>query len=110
MTASADVSKHDSEEIPEPPSGWTGGALVHTGGNIYAREWIHPEGSLRVGYPIPSADTVAIEEVELIDEVEESSNPLNWRFVQSRGERTCEGEDDCLQTAMKLMENYSAQK
>jgi hypothetical protein len=102
MTDPDGVSIHSQQDIPAAPSGWVGGDLVHTGGNIYVREWIHPDAELRVGYSVNEPEKVAVEDVELVDEGEKE-NPLNWRFVSTREEISCDGEADCLDTAIDAM-------
>ncbi len=96
-------SIHNSEEIPDAPDGWVGGDLVNTGGNLFARMWIHPEKELRVGYSVDEPANVGIERVRL--EGEDESNPLSWIHVDDIRSEPCDGEADCLETALREMES-----
>ncbi|MFD1565996.1 hypothetical protein [Halolamina litorea] len=99
--AGSSPSVHGPEDIPEAPDGWIGGDLVNTGGNLFARMWIHPEKELRVGYAVDDPDSVGVERVRL--EGEDQSNPLSWVHVDNLEGETCDGEQDCLETAIRTM-------
>lgn len=105
MSDSTDASIHNTGDIPDAPPGWVGGDLLNTGGGIYAREWIHPEQSLRIGYSVTEPEEVAVEAVELPDGMD-ASNPLNWRFVETRESRSCSTEQECLEVALELLAEY----
>jgi len=94
-------SIHDSEDIPEAPDGWIGGELVNTGGNLFARMWVHPEKELRIGYSVNEPTEVGVERVRL--EGEEESNPLSWVHVVDVRSEPCDGETECLETALQQM-------
>lgn len=96
------VSEH-GEEVNGAPAGWVGGDLVHTGGNLFAREWVHPEKGLRVGYSVDDPSVVGAEEVSFEGSNDEG-NPQMWRRVGDVESVSCDGENDCLETALKLME------
>ncbi len=96
-----DVSEH-GEAVDSAPAGWVGGELVHTGGNIFAREWVHPEQQLRAGYSVNDPSAVSIEKVLLKEEGDET-NPRMWHRVEDVLSEPCDGEDDCLETATSLM-------
>jgi len=96
-------SVHEPEDIPEAPDGWVGGNLVNTGGNLFARMWIHPGKELRVGYAVDEPGSVGVERVRLAGDKE--SNPLAWTHVEDVQAVLCDGEEDCLETAVQLMES-----
>lgn len=95
------VSKH-GVSVREAPDGWTGGSLVHTGGNLFAREWIHQEKELRVGYSVTDPSIVGVEKVQF-EGRGEKTNPRMWQRVDDVESESCDGEDDCLETAFDLM-------
>lgn len=97
-----EVSEHGSEVNGAPP-GWVGGELAHTGGNLFAREWIHPEKGLRVGYSVDDPSVVGAEDVSFEGSGGEE-NPQMWRRVDDVESEPCDGEDDCLETAIVLMQ------
>ncbi|AEN07758.1 hypothetical protein Halar_0516 (plasmid) [halophilic archaeon DL31] len=106
MTESTNRGVHSPEDIPNAPEGWLGGDLIHTGGEIYVREWLHPEEGIRVGYSVTEPEKVAVEEVKLAEGKDET-NPLNWKFVETREKRQCDDEGECLESAIQLMTEYS---
>ncbi len=57
-----EISKH-GKVVADSPAGWEGGELAHTGGNLFAREWINPQKGLRVGYSIEDPSVVGVEKV-----------------------------------------------
>ena len=94
-------SVHESEDIPKAPDGWVGGDLVNTGGNLFARMWIHPEKELRVGYAVDNPESVGVERVRF--EGEKESNPLAWVHVENVRSESCNDEGECLEAAFSLM-------
>jgi len=102
-----EVSKH-GEEVDEAPAGWVGGQLAHTGGNLFAREWVHPEKELRVGYSVDDPSVVGAEEVRF--EGSTKTNPQMWQRVSNVESEPCDGEDDCLETAIELMQKLGEEK
>ncbi len=104
--ANSSPSVHEPEDIPEAPDGWVGGDLVNTGGNLFARMWVHPEKELRVGYAVDDPELVGVERVRF--EGEEESNPLAWVHVEDVRSEGCDGEDDCLEAALSLMTGSQA--
>jgi len=101
-----EVSEH-GESVGNAPDGWIGGSLVHTGGNLFAREWIHPEKQLRVGYSVTDPSVVGVENVQFEGDGEKT-NPRMWRRVDDVESEPCDGEDDCLETAFDLMTQRGA--
>ncbi len=101
-------SKHE-EQVPDAPTGWVGGEVINTGGNLYAREWIHPEKELRVGYAVDDPTVVAVEKVRFEGDGEKS-NPLMWQRISDIESESCDGEDDCLETALRLMQKMNEEK
>jgi len=101
----SDVSEH-GEEVSNAPGGWVGGELTHTGGNIFAREWIHPEKGFRVGYSIDDPSVVGVEKVSFEGDTDEE-DPRMWRRVDDVESKPCDGEGDCLETAFELMRELS---
>ncbi len=97
-------SIHEPEDIPDAPEGWVGGDLVNTGGNLFARMWVHPEKELRVGYSVDEPTNVGVERVRF--EGEEESNPLSWVHVKDIRGDSCDGEQGCLNVAIRLMRSY----
>jgi hypothetical protein len=97
-----EVSEH-GDEVNVAPAGWAGGELAYTGGNLFAREWIHPEKELRVGYSVNDPSVVGAEEVSFKGDSDEK-NPRMWRRIGDVESEPCDGEEDCLETAIKMME------
>ncbi len=85
------------------------GELAHTGGNLFAREWVHPEKEIRVGYSVDDPTVVGAEEVSF-EGSSEKENPQMWRRVADVMSEPCDGEDDCLETAIELMEKLGEEK
>jgi hypothetical protein len=106
MDGSDADSIHNEEDIPPAPPGWIGGDLVHTGGGIYAREWVHTAKGIRVGYATSEPDAVTVDEVKFDGDGDEA-NVLNWQYVSTREEIRCEGEEKCLQAAVEAMVDLS---
>lgn len=102
MPSSESPSVHDEDDIPESSDGWAGGDLVNTGGGLFARMWVHPERGVRVGYSVDEPDAVGVERVSF-GRAGEKSNPLMWNHVEDLQSESCNGEDDCLETALRLM-------
>jgi len=100
-----EVSEHGTK-VDRSPEGWNGGDLIHTGGNIHAREWVHPENQLRVGYSIENPNLVGVEEVRY-DGDGERTNPRMWQRVSDVESEPCDGESDCLDTAIELMKRLN---
>lgn len=107
MNAS-EASEH-GEEVNGAPAGWVGGELAHTGGNLFAREWIHPKKGLRVGYSVDDPSVVGAEEV-YFEGSSDKDNPQMWRRVSDVESEPCDGEDGCLETAFELMEMLGDEK
>jgi len=103
-----EVSEH-GESVGNSPAGWEGGQLAHTGGNLFAREWIHPEKELRVGYSVDNPSVVGVERVRY-GGGGEKTNPQMWERVDDMENEPCDGEDDCLETAVQLMEKMSEEE
>lgn len=103
MDSDQEGSKDRSNE--DSPSGWVGGDIVHTGGNIRVREWIHPDKGLLVGYSLDDPTVVGVESVQFTGDGEQS-NPLLWDRVDKLSAEPCDGEEDCFDTAQRVMENY----
>jgi len=82
---------------------------LHTGGNLYAREWINPDKELRVGYSVDDPTVVGVEEVRLEGDGEKT-NPQMWRRVSDVESVSCDGEEDCLETAIDLMKKLGSQQ
>ncbi|WP_435124118.1 hypothetical protein [Halobaculum sp. D14] len=97
-----EVSEH-GEEVDIAPAGWEGGDLAHTGGNLFAHEWVHSEKELRVGYSVDDPSVVGAEEVAFEGDGDEK-NPQMWRLVGDVESQPCNGEEYCLETAIELME------
>ncbi len=97
-----EISEH-GESVAEAPEGWVGGKLVHTGGNLFAREWIHPEKNLRVGYSIDNPSIVGVEEVSF-EGSGDKTNPQMWQRITDVESEPCDGEEECLNTAIELMQ------
>ncbi len=102
-------SEHQEEEVGNGPEGWEGGQLLHTGGNIHAREWVHPEKGLRVGYSIDDPSVVGVEKVRRVADGERT-NPQVWQHVEDIESEPCDGEDGCLETALNLMQRLSEEE
>lgn len=94
----------DSTE-KDPPPGWVGGDVVHTGGNIHVREWVHPKKGLLVGYSLDDLTAVGVESAQFTGGGEHN-NPLLWDRVERLSTEPCDGEDDCFDTAHRVMEKY----
>lgn len=97
----SDISEHGEIADVSPP-GWKGGELAHTGGNLFAREWIHPEKELRVGYSVDDPSIVGVEVVRY-EGGGEKTNPQMWRHISDIKSEPCDSESDCLETAVELM-------
>lgn len=96
-----EVSEH-GEVAGDPPVGWKGGELAHTGGNLFAREWVHPEKELRIGYSVDDPSVVGVEKVSY-EGSGDKANPQMWVHVSDLESEPCDNEGDCLETAMRLM-------
>ncbi len=104
----SEVSEH-GEEVNGAPAGWVGGELAHTGGNLFVREWVHPDKGLRVGYSVDDPSVVGVEEVSFEGSSAEE-NPQMWRRVDDVESEPCDGEDNCLETALGLMEKFGDER
>jgi len=76
--------------------------LAHTGGNLFAREWINPQKGLRVGYSIEDPSVVGVEKVRY-EGGGEKTNPQMWQRIGDVESESCDDEEDCLETAVELM-------
>jgi len=103
-----EVSEH-GDFVGNSPTGWKGGELAHTGGNLFAREWVHPEKELRVGYSVDNPSIVGVEKVQY-DGPGEKTNPQMWQRVSDVESEPCDDEDDCLETAIQLMRKMNEEK
>jgi hypothetical protein len=102
------VSEH-GESVDSAPAGWVGGDLVHTGGNLFAREWIHPEKALRVGYSVDDPSRVGVEAVRF-EGSGDKSTPRMWQRIRDVESEPCDREGDCLETARQLMRDIGTEQ
>lgn len=94
------------EDFDELPHGWVGGDVVHTGGNLSARMWLHPDSGLRVGYSLDSPESVGLERVSFQGENGQEGNPLMWQHEADIVSKACESEGSCRNAAFELMQKY----
>lgn len=102
------VSKH-GETVGAAVNGWVGGEILHTGGNLFTREWVHPEKEIRVGYSIDDPTVVGAEEVSF-EKNGDKTNPQMWRRVEDIEKQSCDGENECLEVAREIMKKISEEK
>lgn len=94
------VDELETGPLFEVPVGWTGGETAHTGGGLWAREFLNRGEGLRVGYSAHEEHPdVYLERVEWVD------HRQAWELVEIVDEVEAGHQDaEKFRTAVRLME------
>ena len=68
------------------PSGWQGGGVVNTGGNIFSRIWEHPQTNVKVIYNIEDPVVGDRIQIPICDECVDAYDKVQAQYLRERND------------------------